>query len=137
MALQPPQPAGSSCAPLEQGDVEALFERWDRALASGNPAAVTALYADGALLLPTLSGESRTTPEGINAYFNQFLTRSPRGEVTSRQVIVGCNQAIDAGTYRFALQDPSETVEARFTFVYGFDGTNWRIQHHHSSLLPS
>jgi len=135
--MEPPQPAGEVCAPIQQREVEALFERWNQALASGQPETVTALYGEGALLLPTLSADSRTTPEAINAYFRQFLARSPQGEVTSRQILLGCNQAIDAGTYRFSLHNPDAVVEARYTFVYGFDGAEWRILHHHSSLVPS
>ena len=137
IAQPPSSTAALPCAPFAQADAEALFGRWNQALASGNPNAVADLYDDGALLLPTLAADSRTTPEAIRAYFRHFLARSPQGEVTSRQLILGCNQVVDASTYRFALQDPSELVEARFTFVYGFDGSSWRILHHHSSLLPA
>lgn len=103
---------------------------------SGDGASVAQLYQPGALLLPTLSAENRSNPEGIGDYFGHFLERQPNAEVTSHSVFLGCNQAVDAGSYRFSLHDPEESVEARFTFVYGFDGENWRILHHHSSLAP-
>ncbi|NDG75669.1 MAG: hypothetical protein EBX49_10125, partial [Synechococcaceae bacterium WB8_1B_136] len=40
-----------SCAAIDTRQVEALFERWDRALRSGEPQQVSALYSSDALLL--------------------------------------------------------------------------------------
>jgi uncharacterized protein (TIGR02246 family) len=116
--------------------VQGLFERWNRALSSGSAETVAGLYAPGALLLPTLSATNRSDPETIAEYFTTFLKRQPTGKVTSRQIRLGCNQATDAGNYRFELHQPDGHLDARFTFVYGFDGQEWRIVHHHSSLVP-
>ena len=132
------QPAPqAACSPLDERQVEGLFESWNQALATGDPAQVAHLYGDHALLLPTLSSELRETPEAITDYFNSFLARHPSGSVTHRQIRLGCNGAVDAGTYRFTLHDPEATVEARYTFVYGLEDGQWRILHHHSSLQPS
>ena len=132
------QPAPqSACSPLDERQVEGWFESWNQALATGDPAQVALLYGDHALLLPTLSSELRETPEAITDYFNSFLARHPSGSVTHRQIRLGCNGAVDAGTYRFTLHDPEATVEARYTFVYGLEDGQWRILHHHSSLQPS
>ncbi len=125
-----------SCAPITESAVQGLFEGWNQALASGSPETVAKLYEPGALLLPTLSPTNRSDPEAIADYFNAFLKRQPTGKVTSRQILLGCNQATDAGTYRFQLHQPDEQLNARYTFVYGFDGQQWRIVHHHSSLVP-
>ena len=133
-AQQAPQAA---CSPLDERQVEGWFESWNQALATGDPVQVAQLYGDHALLLPTLSSELRETPEAITDYFNSFLARHPSGSVTHRQIRLGCNGAVDAGTYRFTLHDPEATVEARYTFVYGFEDGQWRILHHHSSLQPS
>lgn len=124
------------CSPLSEVQVESWFARWNQALASEDPAQVAQLYDRDALLLPTLSAELRETPEAITAYFATFLTRHPSGTVTHRQIELGCNLAVDAGTYRFALHDPEARVEARYTFVYGRRDGEWRILHHHSSLVP-
>lgn len=126
-----------ACSPVREPQVEGWFERWNQALASGDPAQVAQLYDRHALLLPTLSAELRDTPEAITAYFATFLTRHPSGTVTQRQIELGCNLAVDAGTYRFDLHDPEARVDARYTFVYGWRQGEWRILHHHSSLVPS
>ena len=132
-----PSTQQATCSPLDERQVEGLFESWNQALATGDPAQVAQLYGDHALLLPTLSSELRETPEAITDYFSSFLARHPSGSVTHRQIRLGCNGAVDAGTYRFTLHDPEATVEARYTFVYGLEDGQWRILHHHSSLQPS
>jgi len=136
-----PGESSASCAPISRPEVEQLFERWNAALASGDPAQVAALYSDDALLLPTLSAQPRDTPAAIRDYFTGFLGRSPRGRIDSRRISLGCNQALDAGTYSFLLQGPPgrdpEWVQARYSFVYTHTGDGWRILHHHSSLQPS
>ena len=132
-----PSTQQATCSPLDERQVEGLFESWNQALATDDPSQVAQLYGDHALLLPTLSSELRETPEAITDYFNSFLARHPSGSITHRQIRLGCNGAVDAGTYRFTLHDPEATVEARYTFVYGLEDGQWRILHHHSSLLPS
>jgi uncharacterized protein (TIGR02246 family) len=129
-----------SCAPISRAGVEALFDRWNAALASGDAAQVSALYSDDALLLPTLSDQPRNTRAAIRDYFEGFLARSPEGRIDSRQINLGCNTALDAGTYSFRLAGrdgaAAAWVQARYTFVYGHGPEGWRIQHHHSSLQP-
>jgi len=141
LALPPPAGAsGSSCAPISRAEVEQLFERWNAALASGDPSRVADLYSSDALLLPTLSAQPRDTPAAIRDYFSGFLARSPRGRIDSRRISLGCNQALDAGTYSFLLQGPQGQepawVQARYSFVYTHTANGWRILHHHSSLQP-
>jgi hypothetical protein len=59
------------------------------------------------------------------------------GQIESRTLLLGCNEAVDAGTYSFRFRE-GEPVQARYTFVYGYSEADgrWLIQHHHSSLQP-
>jgi uncharacterized protein (TIGR02246 family) len=125
-----------SCAPISSAEVASLFDRWNAALASGDPGQVSALYSPDAVLLPTLSPEPRTDPAGIRNYFSGFLAGGPQGRIESRTIQLGCNEALDAGTYSFRFRDGHQ-VQARYTFVYGFDQGQWQIVHHHSSLEPA
>ncbi|MFM9041931.1 MAG: SgcJ/EcaC family oxidoreductase [Vulcanococcus sp.] len=124
------------CHTLSRPQVEALFDRWNAALATGDPTQVTALYSDDALLLPTLSGVARTDAEGISNYFQGFLSHDPTGRIDQRVIHSDCNMAIDAGNYSFEL-DHKGWVQARYTFVYAYKDGEWKIEHHHSSLLPT
>jgi len=122
------------CAPISRPEVEALFEQWNGALQSGDPDQVSALYDPKALLLPTLSPIPRRDPAAIRDYFLGFLQRGPVGQIESRTLQLGCNEAVDAGTYSFRFRE-GEPVQARYTFVYGYSEADgrWLIQHHHSS----
>ena len=131
-----PMQAAQACAPIDNAQVGQLFDQWNRALASGDPDQVVALYSNDALLLPTLSDEPRTTPAGIRDYFTGFLAGEPQGQINSRTIQVSCNEAMSAGTYSFRFADGHQ-VKARYTFVYVFSDGRWQIQHHHSSLVPN
>jgi uncharacterized protein (TIGR02246 family) len=128
-----------NCTAMNTEQVKELFERWNSALGSGDPRQVSALYSDDALLLPTLSATSRANREAITDYFATFLAQAPEGRIDTREIRLGCNQALDAGTYSFLLHPPAEEprrVQARYTFVYVYRNGDWRILHHHSSLMP-
>lgn len=129
--------------------VEALFQHWADLVHGGDPEAVADLYAPEALLLPTLSPRSRQSHAAIADYFSGFTARHPLVEVVERTIYPACNQFIDAGLYRFRFapdQSASagrevshgnpEVLDARYTLVYRFDGQQWQLLHHHSSLLP-
>lgn len=133
-------PAGPAaplaCVSASQDDVAALFERWNGALQSGSPAAVAAIYAPGSILLPTLSNTVRLTPEQKTEYFEHFLADKPSGKIDSRVIQTACNSAVDAGLYTFDFAASGKSVQARYTFTYGWDGADWLITSHHSSLMP-
>jgi uncharacterized protein (TIGR02246 family) len=125
---------------IDDAGVARLFQGWADAVASGDSEAVADLYAEDALLLPTLSAEARRDHAAIAAYFQAFLARHPSAEVVDRQVIPGCTEVVDAGSYRFRFHDDhgrdSGEVLARYTLIYRHDGRGWRLVHHHSSLAP-
>ncbi|MEZ5458921.1 MAG: SgcJ/EcaC family oxidoreductase [Steroidobacteraceae bacterium] len=115
------------------------FDGWNLALASLDADRVAQRYWDDAVLLATVSNRPRADPAAIRDYFVHFLEKHPRGRVDTRTVQLGCNVAVDAGTYSFSLMDETGAVEelsARFTYVYTFRDGQWRISHHHSSAMP-
>lgn len=132
------QASTPSPSELEAIEVANLFVRWNDALATGDAGVVAAQYAPDAMLLPTVSGEARTTDAARQDYFRHFLARKPTGSidpVPPRQIRVSGDLAWDAGHYTFVFADGSK-VNARYTFIYERDGTDWRIKTHHSSMLP-
>ncbi|MGH6729880.1 MAG: SgcJ/EcaC family oxidoreductase [Sphingomicrobium sp.] len=142
-AAAPAAPAVSpaaNCAPVTDAVVEAQFDRFNAAWATKDPDTVSALFAPDAVLLPTLSDEERTTPEGIHRYFVYFLKSAPVGRIDTSSIRLGCNMAARMGNWSVDLTDPNtgakSTAKARYTFVYRYDGKDWRIEHLHSSLLP-
>ena len=132
----PQQAEGVRCAPLNEADVTALFDRWNAALHTGDPAQVTALYHDDALLLPTVSNRPRANHAEINDYFTEFLKKKPVGKIERRIVRLGCNMAVDGGIYTFNFGKDGSSVTGRYTFLYEFVGGEWKIASHHSSAMP-
>ncbi len=123
----------------DTSEIAALFDEWNSALNSGDPARVAALYAEDAVLLPTMSNQVRTTPDGIREYFAEFLTASPQGTVRESAIRLLCEDvACHCGIYVFELTSGGKrvTVPARFSFVYQRRADGWKIREHHSSVMP-
>ncbi|GHH65769.1 SgcJ/EcaC family oxidoreductase [Promicromonospora soli] len=124
-----------------EAQIDALFDRWNAAVETGDPEKVAALYAPDAVLLPTLSPEIRTDHDGIVDYFEHFLAKNPSGERTRSVVeVLDGTTAIDTGLYRFTFTaaDGTQTfADARYTFVYEKLDGRWLIVNHHSSLVPA
>lgn len=129
--------SSQSCAPIDEAGVAALFERWNQSLQTGKPAAVVNNYAERSILLPTLSGVNRITKAEKEDYFDHFLAGKPQGRVTQRQITLGCNMAVDSGLYTFHMGSSGKEVAARYTYTYQWNGRDWLIVSHHSSLLPA
>ena len=120
-------------------DVRGLFKLWNDALATGDSRLVAARYStqsSTALLLPTVSDTPRTSYESIRDYFDAFLLRQPQGTIVESFVQRGNNWAQDSGIYEFTMGVDGSKVKARYTFFYVLENGSWKIQHHHSSIMP-
>ncbi len=124
------------CVAISKAQVEALFDRWNHSLQTGDAQKVAANYAHDAVLLPTLSRRARFTDQERVDYFKGFLKKGPVGHIDSRTIRVGCNKAIDTGNYTFSFKDGSY-ASARYTFTYAWNGKAWLITSHHSSIMPN
>ena len=129
------QTAPATCEKVSEQQVSALFDRWNASLKTLDPERVAANYAPKTVLLATVANEPLTTQADIKAYFAKFLKAEPQGTINKRFITVGCNTAQDVGTYTFTLKDGTK-IAARYTYDYVFTGSDWKISHHHSSVLP-
>lgn len=124
----------------DEREIAALFDRWNTALASGNPQEVAALYADDGVLQPTVSNWMRVGQDEIAHYFESFLKKKPQGVINAREIkMLDDDSAMDAGIYTFTLHDDqggSKQVQARYTYVYEKQDGEWKISLHHSSAMP-
>ncbi|MBB3746711.1 uncharacterized protein (TIGR02246 family) [Rhizobium sp. BK591] len=125
----------AACAPTSEAEIAKLFDRWNTSLATLSPQEVAKNYSEDSVLLATLSNKPRLTPAERIDYFEHFLANEPKGHVDSRDIKIGCNWAVDLGTYTFTMKDGSK-VPARYTYTYEFKDGNWLITSHHSSMMP-
>ena len=68
-------PEASKGPKLPEKEVGDLFYLWNDALATLDPETVAARYANGGVLLPTVSDPPRTDHECILDYFTAFLQK--------------------------------------------------------------
>jgi len=127
----PPSPQ-----PITVSEVRGLFSRWNNALATLDPDSVAKLYSKEGVLLPTVSDTPRTNYATIKDYFTLFLKQKPQGVITSGEIRIGNNWAQDCGVYDFTMGATGKKVTARYSFVYIFEDGEWKISHHHSSVMP-
>ena len=121
---------------VNEEQVIALFGDWNDALATGDPDVVANMYAEDAVLLPTVSNQVRHNHAEIRDYFVAFLAKQPQGVITeSNARVLSDTLATNAGVYVFTFGDGS-TVSARFNYTYELRGGAWKIIQHHSSAMP-
>ena len=120
---------------VDKAQIEGLFDRWNDSLKTGDAKKVAEGYLSDAVLLPTVSNQVRLTDAERVDYFEHFLAKKPVGKIDTRTIRLGCNKAIDTGTYTFTFADKTQ-VSARYTFTYAWDGSDWKISSHHSSAMP-
>jgi len=121
---------------MNDADVLGLFDEWNTALSTRNPDTVTALYADNAVLLPTVSNQVRHDHSEIKDYFEAFLQKSPQGVIDEFNVnILSETHVTNSGIYTFTFGDGSK-VSARFSYLYVASDDGWKILQHHSSAMP-
>ena len=129
-------PRVETCKAVSEAEIAALFDRWNNALLTGEPAKVVANYALRSILLPTVSNQPRFTVAEKEDYFQHFLQDRPSGKIDARFVEIGCNTAVDAGLYTFTFGTKKPAVSGRYSFTYRWDGSQWLITSHHSSAMP-
>ena len=49
---------------------------------------------------------------------------------------VGDNWCKDVGIYEFTMGKDGSKVKGRYSFVYVYEDDEWKISHHHSSVMP-
>eukprot|EP00956_Cyclotella_meneghiniana_P003628 scaffold4432_cov76-Cyclotella_meneghiniana.AAC.5 len=117
-------------------EVRALFELWNAALATGDSRIVASRYTKSPVLLPTVSDQPRTDFDSVNDYFETFLKKKPQGKIIDGTINIGDGWASDAGIYEFTMGATGDKVKARYTYNYVKEDGIWKIQHHHSSVMP-
>lgn len=64
------------------------------------------------------------------------MSSQPQGVILESNVIQGEDMVMDAGVYEFTMGATGDKVKARYTYVYTFEDGEWKIAHHHSSVMP-
>ena len=128
-----------ACKSASKEEIRGLFDRWNRTLLTRVAHNVVGNYARDSILLPTLSNIPRISATDKEKYFDSFLANWPSGKINDDEpslIDIGCNYAVDAGIYTFTFARNGAIVQARYSFSYRWNGTDWLITSHHSSKMP-
>jgi len=121
---------------MNNDDIIQLFSDWNDAIQTGDPDKVTAMYAEDAVLLPTVSNQVRHNHAEIRDYFVSFLAKSPSGEINEANPRQLTDDLVsNTGVYTFTFGDGAQ-VMARYSYLYKCIGGEWKILEHHSSMMP-
>jgi uncharacterized protein (TIGR02246 family) len=121
---------------MNNDDIVQLFSNWNDAIQTGDPDKVTAMYAEDAVLLPTVSNQVRHNHSEIRDYFVSFLAKSPSGEINESNPRQLTDDLVsNTGVYTFTFGDGTQ-VMARYSYLYKCIGGEWKILEHHSSMMP-
>ena len=133
-------PTAATCPGATVADIDGQFARFSEAWATLDPDAVTALFTADPVLLATVSNQPRTTPALVRDYFVSFLKNKPVARIDTDTTEIDCRTASRVGTWTVTLIDPAtgavRDVAARYSFIYRFEGNEWKIDHLHSSMMP-
>lgn len=119
---------------------EVLFQ-WVSRVCSGNADDIAALYNASAVLIPTFTPHTVTTPEGIRNYFGQLASRDGLGvrlhnKALRKQSLSDTLHTLSGiCSFEFEVDQVLLSFPSRFTFVIDIS-LEQPILHHHSSQVP-
>jgi uncharacterized protein (TIGR02246 family) len=129
-----------TCTTASPAQISGLFDKFNAAWATKNPATVTSLFTKNAVLLATVSNKPRVTPAEVEDYFVGFLKKDPVGVIDTSTIRMGCNDISRVGTWTVTVTNHDTgarvPLKARYSFIYKMENGQWKIDHLHSSLMP-
>jgi uncharacterized protein (TIGR02246 family) len=116
------------------------FKSWNDALKAKDFEKATALYSTSDLsFFPTVSPDFIRDAPSAKRYFQNFVERLPDGEITADNVQCLSEDAyLHTGLYTFMTgpEQDRTPISARFTYMWRKIDGQWKIIHHHSSVVP-
>ena len=119
------------------------LKKWTDGLLTKDSSVMAGFYTsnDDLSFLPTLDSRHITNLEDTQDYFqNHFLPKSPKCVEVLQDTVIELAESCysHSGKYTFEVgpEDDRKTAEARFTFIWKKEEGDWKITHHHSSVLP-
>lgn len=112
--------------------------RWAEAVSGGKLEELLALYADDAILVPTMADDIGGHDDERRAYFESFLANPGlkcRIDSLRKRISHKLGTVVVGGHYTFTFERAGKphTVPARFLFTFEEVNGSWLITGHHSS----
>ena len=120
--------------------VESNSLTWKNVLESKDLEKIVGLYSSKKVsFLPTFSDQLITDLKGVEGYFAHFFEQNPKVTFEENGFNFSSeNSYTHVGMYAFEVnaKGARKVVHARFTYDWVKENGEWKIVHHHSSVLP-
>lgn len=130
-------------ADQRQHEILDLLQSWLKGIKSKVAVQVAGCYSKNAAIWGSITQRLRCDEEGIRRYFEEFLNPD-KNELKVRfdeiEITEIAGVPVVSGVYVFTWKDEQGNkvaLPARYTFVLSNRKGVWKIEDHHSTLLPS
>lgn len=126
-----------------QSEILDLLQNWLVGIKSRVATDVASCYSKNAALWGSITKRLRCDEEGIRRYFEEFLNPKKKGlKVRFNEIEVNeiAGLPVVTGVYVFTWKDEEGNkvaLPARYTFVLSKRNGVWKIEDHHSTILPN
>jgi uncharacterized protein (TIGR02246 family) len=136
LALAAPLPAFAQAMDLRT-EIAKVSEAWQAAYNAGDAAALAALYAEDATILPP-GGDAVSGRAAIQAHFAEELAQGAKSTLTLREVIGHGDMAIEIGGWSAETPDGTHLDHGKYMTVYRKVGGAWLLTRDmwNSSMTP-
>lgn len=127
----------------KQEEILNLLQTWLSGVKNGVTDKIVSCYSKNAALWGSITHRLRCDEQGIRNYFNEFISSEKHDlEVSFSEIEINeiAGMPVVSGVYVFTWKDndgKKMAMPARYTFVLNNRNGKWKIEDHHSSLLPS
>jgi uncharacterized protein (TIGR02246 family) len=134
-----PVQADAACAKLSDVEIVQLLNRWRAEFASGDPARVSALYAEDATLTAS-KGNLQKGNEAIRSYYKDLLAKHPMTSIRPSSLTSDCGAATVGGPVVYRLSGERKGTRTllggTYSIEYALRGDRWMIVRHFLAAEP-
>lgn len=129
--------SAQACEPIPPEAADLLSAQLERALRSGDAAALKALYAADAVIITPAAQRPRDTAPSVTRHLEHLANGLRLTGTPTRTLRMGCNTIVSYGTAEFAGQRAGKTYRfaMRYSRVFERRGGHWRVTLDH--MTPS
>jgi uncharacterized protein (TIGR02246 family) len=115
--LAAPDGARAQDAVAAKAEIDKLIVELEEAYHSGDAASIAALYTEDAVLMPPNS-EALTGRDAIQGLWTAALADGHQGDLSTKDVIVAGDYAIETGAYKIDMADGTHVDHGNYVVVW-------------------
>jgi uncharacterized protein (TIGR02246 family) len=126
LALTLPFPAFAQTGGDVRAQIGKMDQAWEKAYNAGDAAAVAALYAKDATIMPP-GAEPASGTSAIQAFFAEDMKQGAKNALTTGDVVGSGDQAVSIGKWVATSADGKHLDHGTYMTLYKKEGGGWKI----------